>query len=91
MSTLPVTLVPMEIKEVLEVKDPLTRAQMAMAAMEERRRDMFRLANIRGHALIELRQQGHSAIELAKMLGVTRQQVHRLLRDAVGEKYVPED
>lgn len=72
-----------EFQKLLAVPDPLTRAQMASAAMDDHRRALFRLANIRGKALIELRRS-HSAAELAGLLGVTRQQIYRLLRDATG-------
>jgi hypothetical protein len=72
-----------EFQKLLGIPDLVVRAQMASAAMDDHRRAMFRLANIRGQALIELRR-GHSVAELAGLLGVTRQQIYRLLRDATG-------
>jgi DNA-directed RNA polymerase specialized sigma24 family protein len=80
-----------EIPRLLNVPDLVVRAQMASAAMDDHRRAMFRLAGVRGQALLELRRSGHSAAELARMLGVTRQQVHRLLREALGRDDRPED
>ncbi len=78
-------------RELDKLPDPLYRCQMASAAIDRCRTRMRVLRNVRARALLELRGQGNSVIELAGMLGVTRQQVHRLLRDAVGESYVPED
>lgn len=48
---------------------------------------MHRLATIRAHALIELIEQGRTVTGLAGELGVTRQQVHRLIREARGSAY----
>ncbi len=57
--------------------------------MDEHRRAIGRLAAIRGAALVELRR-GQSVAWIADQLGVTRQQVHRLLREALGRVYRPE-
>lgn len=73
-----------EFQQLLSTPDLLARVQLASAAMDKHRVAMFRLANIRGQALLELRAQGRSAADLADQLGVTRQQVHRLLREATG-------
>lgn len=78
-------------RELDKVPDPLLRCQMASGAIDRCRVRMTVLKNVRARALLELRQQGNTAIELAAMLGVTRQQVHRLLRDAIGETYQPTD
>jgi DNA-binding MarR family transcriptional regulator len=80
-----------ELAELNEIEDPLLRCQMASAAIDRYRARMSALRIVRARALMELRRQGHSAIQLAGMLGVTRQQVHRLLREAIGEGYRPED
>lgn len=79
-----------EFQNLLAIPNPLTRVQMASVAMDEHRRAMSRLATIRAQALLELRQQGNSAAEIARMLGISRQQVHRLLREAIGGDYHPE-
>lgn len=70
---------------------PADRAKMLGAILHQLGVLTRRVSMGRGHALIELRQSGKSAIEIAGILGVSRQQVHRLLREAVGEKYVAED
>lgn len=80
-----------EPHELDKVKDPLLRCQMASAAIDRCRTRMGVLKIIRARALLELRAQGHSAIDLAGMLGVTRQQIHRLLREAIGRDYRPDD
>lgn len=80
-----------EIKTLLDEADPALRIQKASAAMDDHRRAMSRLATLRAQALLELRRNGHSAAEIARMLGVTRQQVHRILREALGRDYRPED
>jgi signal transduction histidine kinase len=72
-----------------EIKDPLTRMQMAASAMDDHRAAINRLAIMRGQALQELRASGRTAAELADDLGVTRQQVHRLLREAEGRASGP--
>lgn len=79
-----------EPRELDKVEDPLLRCQMASAAIDRCRTRMNVLKTIRARALLDLRNVGFSAIELAGMLGVTRQQVHRLLRDAIGEDYRPD-
>lgn len=68
--------------------DPLTNrtvlalrlAQAYSDEMEEHRRAIGRLSGLRHEALLEARRQGLSVIEIAKILGVSRQQIHRLLR-----------
>jgi hypothetical protein len=80
-----------EPHELDKVEDPLLRCQIACAAIDRCRTRMSVLKITRARALLELRGRGHSAIELAAMLGVTRQQVHRLLREAIGQGYRPED
>lgn len=80
-----------EPRELDKVDDPLLRCQMASAAIDRCRTKMSVLKIIRARALMELRGQGKSVVELAGLLGVTRQQVHRLLREAIGKDYRPED
>ena len=80
-----------EFQRLLALPDPLLRVEKASAAMDDHRRAMSRLAVIRAQALLELRQNGQSAAELAGVLGVTRQQVHRLLREASGRGYEPDE
>ncbi|HTJ77227.1 MAG TPA: helix-turn-helix domain-containing protein [Acidimicrobiales bacterium] len=69
-----------EIASLQQCKDPLVRAQRAASMMHHHRVAMSRLAAVRAQALVELRQSGRSAAGLAEDLGVSRQQVHRLLR-----------
>jgi DNA-directed RNA polymerase specialized sigma24 family protein len=75
-----------EVEILLRTDDPLARVQMASSSMDRHRVAIARLATIRGQALLELRARGHSAADLAGMLGVTRQQIHRLLREALGRE-----
>ena len=60
---------------------PLARAKAAAVLMDEHRRAIADLAVIRASALRELRDQGMSAIAIAEALEISRQQVHRLLRE----------
>lgn len=71
--------------------DPEARAQLLGATLHRLGVLTSRVSISRAKALVELRQSGKSAIEIAEILGVTRQQVHRLLRQAIGETYQPED
>lgn len=70
---------------------PADRAQLLGAMLHRLGVNTSRVSIARARALVELRQSGKSAIEIAEILGVTRQQVHRLLRQAIGETYAPED
>src|ERR1044072_9444142 len=79
-----------EFQELLETDNPVLRIQMASARMDRQRRAMAPLAGRRGHTLAELRQV-QSVTWIADQLGVTRQQVYRLLREALGRDYRPED
>lgn len=76
-----------QIGQLLEVKDPAMRAQMAASAIDEQRLWMTRLAMIRAHALLELVDGGATVTGLAEQLGISRQQVHRLIREARGTAY----
>ena len=60
---------------------PLARAKAAAVLMDEHRRAIADLAAVRASALRELRDQGMSAIAIADALEISRQQVHRLLRE----------
>ena len=60
---------------------PLARAEAAATLMDQHRRAMAELAAVRAAALRELRDQGMSAINIAEALAISRQQVHRLLRE----------
>lgn len=60
---------------------PLARAKAAAILMDEHRHAIADLAAIRASALRELRDQGMSAIAIADALEISRQQVHRLLRE----------
>ena len=60
---------------------PLARAAAAAALMDQHRRAIAELAAVRAAALRELRDQGMSAINIAEALDISRQQVHRLLRE----------
>jgi excisionase family DNA binding protein len=60
---------------------PLARAEAAATLMDQHRRAIADLAAVRAAALRELRDQGMSAINIAEALGISRQQVHRLLRE----------
>ena len=60
---------------------PLARAKAAAELMDEHRQAIADLAAIRAGALRELRDQGMSAINISEALGISRQQVHRLLRE----------
>lgn len=75
----------------LEHYDAATRAQMTSSILHRLSVLNSRVASTRARALVELRQSGRSAIEIAGILGVTRQQVHRLLREAIGKDYRPDD
>jgi DNA-directed RNA polymerase specialized sigma24 family protein len=59
---------------------PAERLKAAGAAIEEARASMGKLAQIRAEAIAELRSEGWSLGRIAKELGVTRQQIHRLMR-----------
>lgn len=61
---------------------PLVRAKAAAALMDEHRRAIAELAAVRASALRELRDQGMSAMAIADVLEISRQQVHRLLRES---------
>lgn len=65
---------------------PLARAKAAAALMDEHRQAMAALGAIRAGALRAMRDQGMSAIQIAEALEVSRQQVHRLLREAGAEE-----
>ena len=65
-------------------KHPLVRLQRLNSAIDDCRVGMSRLATERARALVELRQSGRSATEIAEDLGITRQQVYRLIREAEG-------
>jgi DNA-binding MarR family transcriptional regulator len=75
----------------LDHYDPATRAQMASSLLHRLGVLTSRVSIARARALAELRRSGKSAIEIAGILGVTRQQVHRILRQAIGRDYRPED
>lgn len=91
MERVPVTIVPVdEFQALLALPDLVFRIQQASRSMDEHRRAIGRLAAIRGAALLELRQ-GQSVIAIADQLGVTRQQVYRLLREALGDQYDQEN
>lgn len=70
---------------------PADRAQLLGALLHKLGVLTTRVSITRSRALVELRQSGKSAAEIAGILGVSRQQVHRLLRQAVGETYEPID
>lgn len=61
---------------------PLARATEAAHLMDEHRNAISRLAAARAGALRELRDSGLSVINIAEALGISRQQVHRVLREA---------
>lgn len=67
-------------RQLLETDDPLDRVRLATVYMDGHRAAIGRLATIRGETLRDLRASGYSALELAAQLGVTRQQIYRLLR-----------
>jgi DNA-binding NarL/FixJ family response regulator len=69
---------PPETIEALRELDALDRVSAAGRLIEEHRQAMAVLAQIRSHAVAELRAEGHSLAEIARHLNVTRQQVHRL-------------
>lgn len=75
-----------EIAELMALA-PLDRVRAASARMDLHRAAMARLGAVRGEALLALRAEGRSAIELAEELGVSRQQVHRLMRDAESDRH----
>jgi excisionase family DNA binding protein len=60
---------------------PLARAKAAAELMDEHRQAIADLAALRAAALRELRDQGMSAINISEALEISRQQVHRLLRE----------
>ena len=68
----------------------LNEIQQASAEMDVHRVAIRRLAIRRANALAELRRR-RPAAWIADQLGITRQQVHRLLREALGRDYQPED
>jgi DNA-directed RNA polymerase specialized sigma24 family protein len=59
---------------------PLERLKAAGAAIEQARASMGALAKVRADAIEELRQDGWSLGRIARELGISRQQVHRLIR-----------
>lgn len=65
---------------------PGARAKAAAALMDQHRHAMARLAAVRVAALKELQEQGVSAANIAQALGITRQQVHTLLRRAAASE-----
>lgn len=79
-----------EFETLLKTEDPLERARMAASRIHEHRVAMSRLATIRAQALLELQRQGHTVVDVARILGITRQQVHRLLREARGRGQLSE-
>ena len=66
---------------------PLARAKAAAQLMDEHRQAIADLAAVRAAALRELRDQGMSAAHISEALGISRQQVHRLLREAGAEEH----
>ncbi len=69
-----------ELPDDLAGLPPLDRLKAAGKAIEEARTSMGTLAKMRADAIEELRQEGWSIGRIAKELGVSRQQVHRLAR-----------
>lgn len=59
----------------------LEQAEAYANEMEQHRRAIHDLAQLRHQALTEARRQGLSVIQIAQTLGVSRQQIHRLLRE----------
>lgn len=59
----------------------LQNAREYSLAMETYRQVICRLAHLRRDALRDARRQGLSVIAIARHLGISRQQVHRLLRE----------
>lgn len=74
------------IEALLKLDNPLARFHAASHQIDEHRVMMSRLRTVRAQALLELRGT-RSAAELAGELGVSRQQIHRLLREAIGSSY----
>jgi hypothetical protein len=64
---------------------PLDRVFEASAMMDEARRRMGWLAHYRALAVAELRAAGIRVDRIAEQLRVSRQTVHRLLREAQGD------
>lgn len=60
---------------------PLQRLTEAVALMNEHRAAIGRLARIRASAVRELTASGMSVAAVAKAVGVTRQEIYRLLRE----------
>jgi hypothetical protein len=79
------------LRDLDRITDPGVRAQMASSMIHRLGVLTTRVATTRGQALIALRQQGHGATDIGRMIGTSRQQAHRLLRDAVGRDYEPVD
>lgn len=67
-------------KEELGKLPPIERAVRAKEFMDQARDDMAVLSEIRAEALGELYQTGTSVADIAKQLGVSRQQINRTLR-----------
>ncbi len=68
------------VDELLDL-DPVQRVQVCAELMDEHRDAISRLSEIRAQAVLEARSAGASSRELAEQLGVSRQQIHRLLPD----------
>jgi DNA-directed RNA polymerase specialized sigma24 family protein len=63
---------------------PAERVQAAEDAVARLRAEMSRLWEIRRDAIRELRAHGMSAAEIGEELGITRQNIHRMLRTEGG-------
>lgn len=59
---------------------PIERAKLAISLLDGSRRRITRLSAIRVQALEQLRAEGWTLQQIADELGVSRQQVHRLLK-----------
>lgn len=71
------------------VDDRFTRVNMLASRIDQHRVAMSRLAIRRAYELQTLRMS-HSVPEIAERLGITRQQVYRLIREADGREEAPD-
>lgn len=80
-----------QLRMIDQVPDVATRAQMASSLLHRLGIVTRWVAGSRSKMILELRRDGHGASDIGRILGVTRQQAHRLLREAIGKDYRPED
>lgn len=71
-----------------KVPDPVTRYQRATAALVDHQRAIERLSALRAAAAADAAEDD-SLSSVAKVLGVSRQRVHQLVREAKAQEKTP--